>query len=219
MNDVESQSVMVSFDESSATAEATDSFHRRSIVRPIPLALTLGIVIASGFGAFERIGTSANADTVEFVENLAGGFLAVGMTEEQPGFILLSALDRDQVQVSAELASSVVAGTRTFIDIETSRHRKRIRLRSPRVLLVDHQGQIQDFAVNWTYDDFETIRAGTDCSLEWHSGTKRCGAPFADLDDLLVSGRFTEYSKRLRSFLESAVNDCLSFSGRVSTDS
>ncbi len=34
------------------------------------------------YAAYERIGTTANADTVEFTQNLAGGFLAVGMTED-----------------------------------------------------------------------------------------------------------------------------------------
>ncbi len=69
--------------------------HRRRI-SPIMKTLIASVVFAVVFAAFQRIGTTANADVVEYTRNLAGGFLAVGMTEDQPGFIALSALDQGE---------------------------------------------------------------------------------------------------------------------------
>ncbi len=50
--------------------------------RPIRVTLFVSVIAMMAYAAYERIGTTANADTVEFTQNLAGGFLAVRMTED-----------------------------------------------------------------------------------------------------------------------------------------
>ena len=65
-----------------AVASAPSCQARDHRWRPIPVTLFLSVIAMMAYAAYERIGTTANADTVEFTQTLAGGFLAVGMTED-----------------------------------------------------------------------------------------------------------------------------------------
>lgn len=176
---------------------------RRWWRRPIPLTLTASLVLLVVYAAYERIGTVANADTVEYLTNYAGGFLAIGMTDAQPGFIVLSALDRKQVDVSAEQRSSLPAGTRTFVEIRTPRQYWEVRLRKPQVLIVNEDGSANECEVRWGLADFVRIRAATDCSHQGKDGKHRCGVPFADLQDLVDSRKIVDVPGEVRAFLKS----------------
>ena len=130
--------------------------------RPIPVTLFVSVIAMTAYAAFHRIGTTANADVVEFTRNLAGGFLAVGMTEDQPGFILLSMLDQENVEVDTVQTINHVAGTRTVVEVQTPRDTTRIRLRGPLVILVSEDGAVGRHDVHWTIKEFNALREAAD---------------------------------------------------------
>ncbi len=188
-------------DVGSGHAPASARTARRQRWGPIPLALAGGAVVVAAYAAFERIGTRANANTVEFTTDYGGGFLAIGMTDDEPGFILLSMLDQERVEVSAELAGSVAAGTHTLVEVRTPRQRWSTRLRDPELIVVGRDGTITTRRVAWSFNDFMRIRSATDCSHESVTGRHRCGAPFADLRDLVSTGQLTPVPDEIQAFL------------------
>ena len=171
-------------------------------IGPIPLTMLLFVVVAVFCACYERIGTVANADLVEFTPNLHGGFLAIGMTEAQPGFVILSALNRDQVEVNAGLLTSPVAGTHTVVEIQTTGGTLRHRLRGPQIILIDDKGVIQAHAVDWTLEDFEALRKAADCSFEAANKKQRCGAPFLDLHEAFAKWPTGRIPHPVRTFLK-----------------
>lgn len=170
--------------------------------RPVPVTLVLSVVAIMAYAAYGRLGTTANADTVEFTQNLAGGFLAIGMSEDQPGFMVLSALDREEVKVTTTLAFSRVAGTRTVVEVGTAREAMLVRLRGPQVILVSEDGAIVRHDVAWTVDEFDALREAADCSHEAAIKKHRCGRPFADLQEALTRWPGERVPARVRAFLE-----------------
>lgn len=170
--------------------------------RPVPVTLFASVIVVTAHAAYERFGTTANADVVEFTRNLAGGFLAIGITEDQPGFIVLSALDQDRVDVNAVQTSNSLTGTRTVVEIQTPRGTTRIRLRGPQVILVSEDGAVEKHAVPWSFDEFNTLRQAADCSHEAAVKKHRCGVPFADLQEAFSEWPGERVPDRVRSFLE-----------------
>ena len=171
-------------------------------VGPIPLTVLLFVVVAVSYACYERMGTVANTSIVEFTPNLAGGFLAIGMTEAQPGFVLLSTLDRDQVEVNADQVSSPLAGTHTVVEIQTNSGTLRHRLRGPQIILIDDQGVIDAHAVDWTLEDFDALRKAADCSHEAAVKKRRCGAPFTDLHEAFARWPTGRIPHPVRTFLK-----------------
>ena len=169
--------------------------------RPIPVTLLLGVIAVTVYAACERLGTVANADSVEFTQNLAGGFLAIGMTEDQPGFVVLSALDQDEVEVNAARAVNHVAGTHTLIEVQSPRDTTRIRLRGPEVIVVSEDGAVERHNVDWTVAEFNALRRAADCSYEAAVKKHRCGAPFTDLQETLARWPQGRVPERVRAFL------------------
>lgn len=172
--------------------------------RPIPLTLALAVLIGGSYSAYERVGTAANAEFVEFSENYGGGFLALGMTETEPGFVVLSALGRSQVQIRADLANSPAAGRHTVASVVTPKARWEQRLRDPQIVLVDESGQVQSWSSDLTLEEFRSMRRWIDCEHPAMGKTvHRCGAPFADLHDLLAewdAGRMPEPVRKFLSY-------------------
>ena len=175
---------------------------RRRRISPITKTLVASIVFAGAYAAFQRIGTTANADAVEYTRDLAGGFLAVGMTEDQPGFIVLSALDQDKVEVSAAQTKNRLVGTHTVVDIRTPHSTTRTRLRGPQVILVSEQGAIEQYNVDWTAEEFNALREAADCSHEAAVKKHRCGAPFTDLQEAFAKWPRERVPERVRAFVE-----------------
>lgn len=60
--------------------------------------------------AYQRIGTRANVGNIQSFENLAGGFLALGMTEDQPGVLILSRIEKAKVRIDATLRRNALSG-------------------------------------------------------------------------------------------------------------
>ncbi len=163
---------------------------RRTGVRRrwLPILLTGGAVLVA-YSAVQRFSTHANADRISSIANLAGGFLAIGISDAEPGFIVLSAMDRERVSVSADQANSVATGTSTTIEIRTPREHWSTRLRTPQVVIVSEDGRISPHTVQWSLADFQAIDRATDCDHPAPSGRHRCGAPFADLYDVAKAKR------------------------------
>lgn len=159
------------------------------------------IVIAAGYAAFQRIGTTANANAVEYTQNLAGGFLAVGMTENQPGFIVLSALDQEKASVIATQSKSQIGGAYTIVDIETPMGMVQTRLRGPQVILVTERGDVENYDVDWNVGEFNILRQAADCSHQAALQKRRCGTPFIDLRDTLATWPRNRVPDRVRTFL------------------
>lgn len=166
---------------------------------PIPVTLALACVIGGGYVAYQRVGTTANANAVEYTQNLADGFVALGFTEDQPGFVVLSAVNQPLVEITTDLVSNRLAGTHTVVGVQTRQGKWRKRLRGPQLVLVDREGRIDASPVDWSLGDFAAIRKGINCD---HGGaSKRCGAPFADLHELLANWDKQRVPEKARRFL------------------
>ncbi len=187
--------------EMNAVAAAPSCQARDRRWRPIRVTLFVSVIAMMAYAAYERIGTTANADTVEFTQNLSGGFLAIGMTTNQPGFMVLSALDQEKVEVNATQVVNRVAGTHTVVDVQTPRDAACIRLRGPVVIVISENGALERHDVDWTMAEFNVLRKAADCSHEAAVKKHRCGAPFTDLQEALVRWPSERVSVPVRAFL------------------
>ena len=169
--------------------------------RSIRVVAVLASVVAIAYVLYQRVGTTAQADLIEFTPNLAGGFLAVGMTDTTPGFILLSSLDRESVDVSATHYRNAVAGDFTVAEVRTQQASWHRRLRGPVVVVVESNGGAKEFPIDWSVAEFRLVRDGADCAHPHIGARHRCGAPFADLFDLIADGRLSGAPHEVRRFL------------------
>lgn len=181
-----------------AVAAVTNEVRRHRVV---PIVVALALSVAGAYVLYQRIGTTAQANVVEFTPNLAGGFLAVGMTEQHAGFIVLSALDRENVDVEARHYTNAVAGDFTVAEVRTAKSTWQMRLRRPVVVLVSGDGIVEPTPVDWAQNDFALVRDGADCGHAGHGNRHRCGAPFADLFDIVSDERLTTVPAAVRHFL------------------
>jgi len=175
-------------------------FPRRHI-SPVILLAFISLFIASGYAIYQRAGTSANADTVEFSTNLRGGFLAIGMTPQQPGFLILSKLDKKKVSVHTVQSINRVTGTHTIVDIESSQMKSRSRLRGPKAFIINDAGHIESVDLAWSVDEFLTARRAVDCSTQSPEHKKSCGRPFTDLHNSLESWKNVDTPSSVEDFL------------------
>jgi hypothetical protein len=174
---------------------------REKQIGTIPMTLIAAAVVAGGYIGFQRIGTTANADTVTYFTNLAGGFVAVGMTERQPGFILLSLPDKMKIPVAAEVYSNAMSGDFTVVSVTASGTAWRKRLRGPEVVLLSTDGIARDVPVDWSLKDFLLIADAMDCSKHTTGKPRSCGAPFDDLSTLLGRWPTDRVPREVREFL------------------
>lgn len=159
---------------------ARRSWSRRWL-RPIPVTLLLSLAITAIYVIFQSMTVRANVDLIEYSTNFSGGFLAIGMTEDQPGFIVLSELDQKDVEVHA---GRDVLRTRTTARVSTSADQWSAGLQDPHVVLVTKNGMIEAIRVDWSFEDFQALSMATDCE---HGTSKRCGGPIADVQELLAT--------------------------------
>ncbi len=85
--------------------------------------LLIGGVALVAYSAVDHFSKQANADRISFAADLGGGFLAFAMSDTEPGFIVLSAMDQEQVDVSAQQARSLTTATQTVVEVRTPRER------------------------------------------------------------------------------------------------
>ncbi len=144
------------------------------------IGLGIGLMFVLGYVAYQRLGTNANASLVEYNKNLSGGFLAIAFSEDQPGFLVLSAIDADQVDVQADQLSNFLAGTYTLASIKTASDQWRGRLRNPQAITIDKSGHMKHATIDISLDEINRIRDAVDCSHIHQGHKRRCGAPFSD---------------------------------------
>ena len=176
--------------------------YRRAGRMIVPATLLICVAVAAGYAANERAGTIANVEVIETTKNLMGGFLAVGMSADQPGFVLFSALDQERVQVEAEQSMNAITGTYTIVRVMTPRTEWRKRLRGPVVVTVSEDGSVTEAPVDWSFADFKSIREGVDCAHPEKGEAARCGAPFADLADAFADWPAELVPASVHSFLK-----------------
>lgn len=197
MHDAQQSAVSVEEPAESATSGRTT----RRRLGPIPVTLALACAIGGGYVAYQRVGTTANANVVEFTRNLADGFVAVGSTKDQPGFVVLSAVNQPLVDITTDLVSNRLAGTHTVVGVQTRQSEWRKRLRGPQLVLIDKDGRIDASPVDWSLADFAAIRKGIDCDHEGGGNSKRCGAPFTDLHEFFADWDKQRVPEEARRFL------------------
>jgi len=193
--------------ESEAPELAAATGTSQSVVwwrKPIPLTLAIAVSIALVFVAYQRIGTEANVSQVEISKNLRGGFLAIGYSDAQPGVLVASAMDQENVRLDAQLASYPLAGTHTRIEIETPHDLLRKRLRGPLVITISSEGQIAATEVDWSAHTMRTLAEAADCHHESPLIKKHCGAPFKDIAARMVRWPLDAIPPILREFLAGA---------------
>ncbi len=191
------------------TPEQNDESVGHRSIRIIPLAIVGAIAICISVVVFQRYGTVANATIVETTRNLDGGFLAVGMTEEQPGFILVSALDQKDVTIHTQQAINTLTGAHTNVYVDTTTQHWKARLRKPLVITIDDNGRIQSSTVDWSLHTFHLLQDAVDCSHqtprtgEGSPKHKRCGVPFLDLKERVAKWPTDSVPHCLSEFLAS----------------
>lgn len=181
---------------------AQNSKTRRTWWRaPVPATLLVAVVIGAGFTAYQRIGTLANVDLVETTRNLPGGFLAIGMTGDQPGFLLLSAFEEKDVTIDADRYTHFLTGAHTRLRIQTSTQTWTNRLRKPVVITIDGKGHIAAGTVDWPLHTFKTLADAADCQHASPLIEKHCGAPFLDIQARIAKWPLDMVPVHLRTFL------------------
>lgn len=195
----DTQQIAVSVEE---LAESTTSGRTtRRWLGPIPVTLALACAIGGGYVAYQRVGTTANADVIEYTQNLADGFVALGFTEDQPGFVVLSSVNQPLVEITTDLVSNRLAGTHTVVGVQTRQGQWRQRLRGPQLVLIDKDGRIDASPVDWSLADFAAIRKGINCDHGGEGGSQRCGAPFTDLHEFFAAWDKQRVPEKARRFL------------------
>lgn len=169
--------------------------------RPIPITLILATAVCFIYSAYQRFGTTANANIIEITQNIGGGFFALGRTEDQPGFVVLSEIDQDHAIVNANQSVNVLAGTHTLVTIELEGKQWNQRLRTPIVILIDKNAHVEYFPIDWTLEDFSEMQHAVDCSHAEAVIKKRCGAPFTDFHEAITKRGPTFAPPPLRAFL------------------
>lgn len=175
------------------------STRERSVTLRVFLVCVAGLLALYVVG--QRVLTRANVDTVTFVERHAGGFVAVGMTEDEPGFVCLSELNPDDVDVDARMAESALAGRSTRVKIKTKRGEWSARLWRPQVIVVDQEGKIESATVDWDRRRFGALLDGMNCEYDHGTRPSRCGMPFEDLRAMLADGADFNAPQPLAQFL------------------
>lgn len=159
------------------------------------------LILAAVYVLYERFGTCANADQVVSFESLGDDAVVIGLTDEQPGFVLLSHLPVSKVDVDAEVQSNRITGKHTLLNIQTATSRARLRLRSPEAVLVQRDGAIAATAIPWTREDFDALLHAADCDTDCDRHKHRCGQPLADVAQTLAQWPQERVPPLVREFL------------------
>ncbi len=150
----------------------------------VTLLAGAGLLIAGGYAAWQRFGTVADVTHIETFEDYSGGFVAVGLSPDKPGFLCLSRVPRDQLELVALHHENWLAGSWTTLMIRTAGGQWKHRLRGPVVILVDRRGRVDAVPVHWPRARFIWLRDCVDCE---RGSVRRCGRPLDDLAERLAA--------------------------------
>lgn len=165
--------------------------------------LTGAIVFtAAGYVGYERFGTRANADRISHLESYGDEAVAIGLTDEQPGFLLLARLSPRRVSVDAVIQSNWLTGRQTLVQVHTPLGATAIRLRRPQVIMVREDGTVDSASVRWTLAEFDQLVHAADCATNCRDHPHRCGQPLDDVGDALATWPMDLVPQSLREFLK-----------------
>jgi hypothetical protein len=167
--------------------------------RRVMIGLTL---ITTAYVLYERVSTSANADRITHLQSYGDEMVAIGMTENQPGFVLLARLPSSQVSVEADMRSNWLTGQQTLVSVHTPAGTTSIRLRDPQAIMVHEDGTVIKTRVPWTLDEFGRLLHAADCASGGREHQHRCGHPFEDVAHALASWPEQRVPASLREFVK-----------------
>lgn len=173
------------------------------ISRRVPIFAAVAASCAAAYAGFERIGTTANADLIESYQRYAGGFLAIGFTDTQPGILVLSEIEKEELSLDATSRKNWLTGHSTRIDIAIGERKWSKRLRGPLIVMISSEGEINAAPLPWSLEQFRRAGISVDCSGDF--GTpKSCGAPFSDFEEFIKRPSLPELPEAAREFLIAA---------------
>lgn len=165
--------------------------------------LTSAVVLLTvAYVAYERVGTIANADRITHLQSFGDEAVAIGLTDDQPGFVLLARLPASQMSVEAAMRSNWLTGQQTHVRIHTPAGTTNIRLRRPQAIMVHEDGTVIKVPVPWTLAEFGQLLHAADCASECREHLHRCGQPLEDIAHTLATWPEERVPGLLREFVK-----------------
>jgi|GEM_PF-3237450 len=169
----------------------------------IHVFIFVSVILLFAYGTYHRIGTTAAIDEIVDTPRYAGGFLAIGTSDDRPGALILSEVERKHVGLFAQTSSNPVAGRVTRLTVEALGERKTFRLRSPLLIVIKENGNIETAHLNWSRQGLLDAFASASCSNADASQVRlRCGVPFVELASYLKQDDVPAIPDAGRQFLE-----------------
>lgn len=167
---------------SAATPGGSDPLRRTRAARRIgsPAFVRVVVVVialALSYVAYQRLSVTANADRVTRFETWSDETVEIGMTDQQPGFVLLALTPPEKTRVEASNHDNWLTGRKTVITAHSPAHTQSAALRAPLVVLVDRAGTIDFVPVAWSKAEFDELVHAADCETDCKAHAHRCGAP------------------------------------------
>jgi len=146
----------------------------------VRLSLPVALAAVVGYVLIERSRVRVGIDSITYLDNLGGGFVAVGTCADQPGVLILSTVDRKDVPIRAEREQLRL---RTTLSIDLDGRVTRRRLTGPTAVLIAPDRPIEFIALHWKTRTFYDLLAAIDCDGEHQSSDEHplCGKPFEEL--------------------------------------
>ncbi|RJP33586.1 MAG: hypothetical protein C4547_12075 [Phycisphaerales bacterium] len=166
------------------------------------IAVAACLLAAAAYVLYQRVGTRANADRVFSFESLRDDTVKIGLTDEQPGFVLLGRLPESLVSIDAQVRSNWLTGRQTFLRIATPTDHVGLRLRGPLAVLVQRDGSIASTAIPWSREDFAALLHTADCATDCVQHKHRCGQPLTEIARTLAQWPADRVPPLLRTFLD-----------------
>lgn len=173
------------------------------VSRRVRIFAAVAAISVAAYAGFERIGTTANVDLMESYQRYAGGFLAIGFTDTQPGILVLSEIEKQSLSLDATGRKNWLTGHSTRIDIAVGERKWSKRLRGPLIVMISSDGKINAAPLPWSLEQFRQAGIAVDCSGDF-GAPKSCGAPFSDFEEFIKRPSLPELPKVARDFLIAA---------------
>lgn len=186
-----------------ASGDLEQAAGKPRVSRRVRIFTAVAAVFVAAYAGFERIGTTANADLIESYQRYAGGFLAIGFTDTQPGILVLSEIEKENLSLNATGRRNWLTGHSTRVDITVGERAWSKRLRGPLIVMISADGEISAAPLPWTLEQFRQAGISVDCSGDF-GAPKSCGAPFSDFEEFIKRPSLPELPKAARDFLVAA---------------
>jgi len=146
----------------------------------VRLSLPAALVATTGYVLIERSRARVGIDSITYIDNLGGGFVAVGTSADKPGVLILSTVDRKDVRIRAEREQLRL---RTTLSIDLDGRATCRLLTEPAAVLIPPDQPTGFIPLNWKTRAFHDILATIDCDGQHQSSDEHplCGKPFEEL--------------------------------------